>query len=94
MIYSAICIDNKKVYLNHLIILLIVKYPIMIRLKFFRKSIFRRLMGDMQMNTAKTRGASNMDLHLDLHLLLTKIYQSMPIYAKDQNGEKLENTRF
>ena len=51
-------------------------------------------MGDMQMNTAKTRGASNMDLHLDLHLLLTKIYQSMPIYAKAQNGEKPENTRF
>ena len=48
----------------------------------------------MQMNTAKTQGASNRDLHLDLHLLLTKIYQSMPIYAKVQNGEKLENTRF
>ena len=50
-------------------------------------------MGDMQINTAKNRGASNMDLHLDLHLLSTKIYQSMPIYAKVQYGEKPENTR-
>ncbi len=30
-------------------------------------------MGEMQSNTAKTRGARNVNLHLDLHLLPAKI---------------------
>ena len=51
-------------------------------------------MGELQRNTAKTRGAENVNLHLNLHLLPAKIHQNMPGFAKNRNPEMLENTRF